>query len=88
MPTVYTKHAVDKLKTSESRKFKITKKKIESILKAPIAQQILPTGLIRSVGALKKEYSLCVVYKFEDDIIRVITFFPTEKGRYESKILS
>lgn len=81
---IYTKHAVDKLKTKESKKFKITKQKIEKVVRMPLAQQDLPLDVIRIVGTLDKDHSLCVIYKNEDNTLKIITFFPAEKGRYEN----
>lgn len=88
MKIIYTKHAEEKLGTKEAKKFHITKSKIEKIVKKPIIQETLAVGLIRVFGLLDKAHSLCVVYKIENGKIKVITFFPVEKGRYESKILS
>jgi len=33
-------------------------------------------------GKLDRKHVLRVVYVREDDIIRIITFYPAEKGRY------
>lgn len=85
---IYTKHAEDKLKTKESKKFTITKRKIENVIKQSSDQVLLPLGVIRTIGLLDKSHSLCVVFKHEHDIIKVITYFPAEKGRYENQILS
>ena len=41
-----------------------------------------------ATGELNKALTLCVIYKFIEAGIKVITFFPARKGRYESKILS
>ena len=85
---IYTKHAEEKLKTREAKKFKIVKSKIEKTIHTPKIKETLPFGIIRNFGLLDKSHSLCVVYKFENDKIKIITFFPSEIGRYESKILS
>ena len=80
---VLTKHAADKLKTKDAKRFKITQARIRMILRKPSSGTMLSKGVIRAVGELDKKHSLCIVYKFEFDIIKVITFFPAEKGRYE-----
>lgn len=87
MKIFFTKHAIDKLKTNESRKFHINKKRIESVIREPISKKQLKSGVFRTVGSLDRRHSLCVIYKYQDDIIKVITFFAAEKGRYENRIL-
>lgn len=88
MRIIYSRHAIDKLKTKGSKKFKITKNKLKQVIKKPITEQSLPFGVIRAVGTLSDTRSLCVIYKFEENKLKIITFFPAEKGRYENKILS
>lgn len=85
---IYAKHSLDKLVTAESIKFKITKKKIKKAVNQPFSREALPTGVIRITKELDKKHSLCVVYKKIDKNTKIITFFPAEKGRYESKVLS
>lgn len=84
----YTRHAEDKLRTSQSRKFRINKKKIKEMLKEPFTREALPLGVTRAVGNLDANRSLCIIYAQDDSGVRVITFFPAEKGRYEGKLLS
>ena len=87
MKFVLTKHALQKLETKESRVFEISRSKLETIINSGY-MVALPIGVIRVVGKFDSTHSLCVVYRLEsNDIIRIITFFPAEKGRYESKIL-
>lgn len=88
MKIIYTKHAEEKLLTRESKKFLITKNKIEMVIRKPVIKELLLINVTRSIGSLDKSHSLCVVYREENGTIKVITFFPAEKGRYESKILS
>lgn len=85
---IYTKHAIDKFRTRESKQFKITKKSVEEVVLRATYRQELPTGVIRAVGKLKQNYSLVVVYKRLNEMVKIVTFFPAEKGRYESKVLS
>lgn len=88
MNITYTKHVSDKLRTKEAHKFKITKKRIEKAVTEPTSVEELPEGIFRSVGKLTEKYSFCVVYKYEGSVVKVITFFPAERGRYETKVLS
>lgn len=84
MKIIYTRHVEDKLKEEETKKFSINKKKIEVVVKNPKNLQHLQL-VIRVVGDLDITHSLCVVYKLTDEgDIKIITFFPVQKGRYES----
>lgn len=86
MKVVFTIHAKEKLSTSEAKKLGITQEKIIYALKQPLVinNNVNPH---QSVGKLSDELSLAVIWKMESAIIKVITFYPAEKGRYESKIL-
>lgn len=84
MKIVYTKHVEDKLKEKEVGKFSINKGKIEAVVRNPRNLQQLQL-VIRVVGNLDMTHSLCVVYKLTDEgDVKIITFFPVQKGRYES----
>ena len=82
----YTKHVYDKLKLPEIVELKINLKTIAGILNSPttVDNSIEPH---QSVGNLSKSLSLSVIWKKENGIIKVITFYPAIKGRYESKVL-
>jgi len=82
----YTRHARDKFKDKEVRNFRIDKKQIEDVVKTGLIVEI-EGDVTTIVGALDKNHSLCVVYKTKGEDIKIITFFPAKKGRYERKIL-
>lgn len=86
MKIVFTKHAIYKLQQKSARNLQINKEKIKKVLENPIAidKSITPH---RRTGKLTDELSLCVIYKVEKGVYKVITFYPAEKGRYESKVL-
>ena len=84
---VYTVHAEEKLKSQEARKLRITKKRIQRIVEKPIAIDASEKTVMIAIGKLSRTLSLAVVYKKVGDAIRIITFYPAEKGRYERKIL-
>lgn len=83
---VFTIHAKEKLLSVEAKLLKITQKKITDILKSPLVvnKRVNPH---KNIGNFNDQLSLVVIWKTENDIIKVITFYPAEKGRYESKIL-
>ncbi len=82
MKIVFTSHAEDKIKTKEAKLLSIYKEKILEILKKPnlVDKSINPH---KSIGGLNSELSLVIVWKMENGIIKIITFYPAKKGRYE-----
>ncbi len=86
MKFVFTKHAaVDKFAWLKKHKFKIkiTKLIIKEIIQNPDhedKESDLPK--IIASQTIDERHILRVVYRKEDDIIIVITFYPAEKGRY------
>lgn len=85
---VYTIHAQNKLKLPEIRKLEIDKKRLEQTIEKPSVIDRSEAPVLIAIGNLTKALSLCVVYRNVENIIRIITFYPAEKGRYERKILS
>ncbi|MBI3577008.1 hypothetical protein HY086_03150 [Candidatus Gottesmanbacteria bacterium] len=88
MKFVYTRHAEEKLTEREPKEFGITKVKIQEIIQRPQTIDTSDKPILMATGEFDTEHSLCVVYKYIQEKIIIITFFPAKKGRYESKILS
>ena len=86
MKIAFTIHVKDKLQEKESKDLEIDREKIINVLKHPIVID-KNKNPHQSVGSLNEKLSLSVIWKVENDIIKAITFYPAEKGRYESKIL-
>lgn len=84
---VYTIHAKEKLTLPRVRKLKISKKRIERVIEKPIKVDTSEQPVLIAIGNLTNTLSLCVVYRKIEEVIRIITFYPAEKGRYERKIL-
>ena len=83
----YTLHAKLKLKKSVYRKLAISKKRIQETIENPKVLDKSEDPVYIAISDLNEELSLCVPYRKIGGIIRVITFYPAEKGRYERKIL-
>ena len=83
MKITYTKHALEKFKIHEAAGWKFFRKDISETVKNPY---FLFKDENRGVNLVIKRWDgghdLRVIYKEEDGIITVITFYPTEKGRY------
>jgi uncharacterized DUF497 family protein len=84
----FSHHALEKLNDANSIRLEMTSSKIKAVLDKPVTIDTSDYPALIAVGELTKTLSLCVVYKFVEEGIRVITFYPARKGRYESKILS
>ena len=70
------------------KKLGITKEQIQKVVENPMAVDKSEKPVLISIGQFTKTLSLCVVYRIVKRTIRIITFYPAEKGRYERKILS
>lgn len=86
MRFVFTKHAIfEKFAILKKHKFqtKITKSLIKEIILNPEHEdQESDKPKIIASKTIDSKHVLRVVYRRENDIIRVITFYPAEKGRY------
>lgn len=83
---IYTIHARQKLHKPEVIGLKISRKRIENVIESPNAIDTSEEPVLIAIGSLTRTLSLCVVYRIVEEGIRVITFYPSEKGRYERKI--
>ena len=88
MEIFYTKHADEKLKTEKFvPELKINKLVIKRAIQN--SQLKVSEGMkIKAVQEIDKTHSLVVIYRQVEKGVRVITFFPAKKGRYEDEILS
>ena len=83
MKVVYTKHVEKKLKSFKALGVIIRKSNIEKTVRNPIhIDKVSDYPKIIASGELDKNHIIRVVYKVENDIITVITCYPTQKGRY------
>ena len=83
MKIVYTKHAKRKFSFHRQLGWKFSKKDIKKAIQNPYFSTIDQERGVRIV--LKDwdtKHDLRVIYKEEGDIITIITFYPTEQGRY------
>lgn len=83
MKIIFTKHTINKFLIFSQRGIGLTKAQIEKVIRSPEHIDIesdFPKTI--ASGKLDRKRILRVVYKKEDDIIKIITFYPAEKGRY------
>lgn len=83
MNIVFTKHALRKFKIHEAAGWKFSKKDIRETVENPYSSIIDEETNIKIVlRRWDNEHDLRVIHKEKNDIIIIITFYPTEGGRY------
>ena len=78
----FTKHAIDKLKREDVKRFKIKKSMLENILMTSKSKTRTNYDNFATVAPLDKEHDLRIIYDIIDKDIKVITFHIARKGRY------
>lgn len=86
MRVVYTKHAKKKFKELAKIGVKLLRRDISVTIKNSeyIDEESDKPNIIAS-RSIDEKHILRVVFKVEDDIINVITFYPARVGRYYEK---
>lgn len=83
MKIVYTIHARGKFAVLRKEGWKFSPKDIrETVQKAYFSETDEERGVQIAIKRWDQRHDLRVIYKEEDAIIVVVTFYPTEKGRY------
>ena len=79
----FTKHAQDKFDILEKHKFYISKEQVAETVTNPEKIDNFHSPLIIAQSKFDKTHVLRVVYKPEDDLIKIITFYPGRRKQYE-----
>lgn len=84
MRIVFSNHAVrDKFPLFKKRGFNFKKNQVREVIKNPDhVDKTSDYPKIIASKELDEKHILRVVYKLKNDIIKIITFYPAEKGRY------
>lgn len=83
MRIVYTKHAKRKFGIHKAAGWNFSNKDIKQAIKKPYFSEINEERGVKIVlEEWDEKHDLRVIYKEEGGIITVVTFYPTEKGRY------
>jgi len=79
----FTKHAKEKFEILQKHQFSVSKEKVIETIKNPeiIDHSRLP--LLIAQREFDKTHVLRVVYKQEEGLIKVITFYPGRSKQYE-----
>jgi hypothetical protein len=78
---IYTKHAKEKFKILKNQGFPIKKKLVEETLRFPERVDYSQIPLLRAEKTIDEKHVLRVVFKKENGIIKVITFYPARKRK-------
>ncbi len=86
MKIIFTKHAELKFRDLEEQGFKIARGQVEDTLNMP--ENIIEgeKGRLIAQWAIDETHMIRVIYKREEDSIRVITFYPTRRRKYGSQV--
>lgn len=85
----FTKHANLKFDILKKYNFVISKKFVAKAVRRPELRDDTSRKPLRIViKEIDEKHYLRVIYKEEGNTKKIITFYPTKKGRYESKLQS
>lgn len=83
MKIVFTKHALGKFETHLSAGWRFTYQDIKKVIKKPdFSDKDEKRGVKIVIKEWDPEHDLRIIYTEKSDIITIVTFYPTEKGRY------
>lgn len=87
MKFIFTKHAErDKIPVLKELGWVITKAQIKNTIKNPKWKGFTNKGQKTAMSLVDKEHILRVIFRREDDIIKIITLHIARRGKYESTL--
>ena len=78
---VYTKHAEEKFRILKEQGFVVKKKMVEKVINSPDAVDYSQSPLLIAQKSIDEKHILKVVFKKENGIIKIITFYPMRKKK-------
>jgi len=79
----FTKHAIEKFEILKRHKFSVSKEQIIETIENPEKIDHSRSPLLIAQRKFDKTHVLRVVYKQEEGLIKVITFYPGRSKQYE-----
>lgn len=79
----FTKHSLEKFVNTRKAGFRFTKKQIKNTILNPFKTEIRNDNTRIAMTIVDEKHVLRVVYRSENDIIVIITFYPGRKKAYE-----
>jgi hypothetical protein len=80
---LYTKHANFKLRVLKQHGFTVSKEQIEDIIKEPEQVTAGRRGRLIAQKRISQTHLIRVIYERQEDEIKIVTFYPARRGRYE-----
>ena len=84
MKVIFTKLAKRKFRFLREIGWSFKPDDIKKVLEEPTKVGLGYSGTKTALISIDANHNLLVVYSEEDDIIKIVTFYPVKKGRYES----
>jgi len=86
MIIIFTDHAKFKLKIFELHGLKISESQISDIVRYPVNTNQGKKGRLIIQGQFDETHLLRVICEIESDTIRIVTFYPARRDRYENQL--
>lgn len=83
MKLIYTKHAEDKLKRADIKRFNINKITLKKILENPRSKSMTKYCEFAATSELTRKHDLRIIYDIIGNRIKIITFHIARKVRYK-----
>lgn len=80
---VFTKHAKDKFNILKTHKFSVSKRQVIKTVQKPELVDYSRPPLLIAQRKIDRNHVLRVVYKKEQKVIKIITFYPGRITQYE-----
>ncbi len=88
MKIIFTNHAKFKFEILERHGFKISENQIRDIARNPAKTNHGTKGRIILQGQFDDAHIVRVICEGEGEELKIITFYPARKGRYENQLQS
>lgn len=86
MKIIFTDHAKFKFKIFEQHGLKISESQISDIVRNPVTTNQGNKGRLIIQGQFDEMHLIRVICEIEGETIRIVTFYPARRDRYEDKL--
>jgi hypothetical protein len=83
---LYTEHADFKFRVLRQHGLIISKEQIESVIREPERVTVGKRGRLIAHKPISQTHLIRVIYEQQGDEIKIITFYPARRERYENQI--
>ncbi len=83
---LYTSHAENKFEILRGYGVSYTKTQIEDVLLHPDTIKETKKGRMIAQKTVSKTHLIRIIYEKRDNILKVITFYPARRKRYENEL--